>query len=89
MFDRIPHMTKTMATELIRAVNHFHSALDKPIKLEIPGDLHSLSARQKVPKLRLIFPYIPHSKVNPYLARTEHNFIENFASQATHRWRKR
>ena len=69
-----------MATELIRAVNHFHSTLDKPIKLEIPGDLHSLSARRKVPKLRLIFVIYPtpafkliNSKVNPYLARTEQN----------------
>ena len=72
-----------MATELIRAVNHFLSTLDKPIKLEIPGDLHSLSARRKVPKLRLIFPYtciyttpafkLINSKVNPYLARTEQN----------------
>ena len=32
---RISHMTKPYVTELIRGVNHFHSLLDKPIKLEI------------------------------------------------------
>ena len=28
--------------------------------LRPPGDVHSLSASQKVPELRHIFPYIPH-----------------------------
>ena len=30
-----------------------------------------------------------YQEISQLLNRTEHNFIENYASQAVHRWRKR
>ena len=48
---------KHMATELIRGVNHFHSLLDKPIKLERSSQLECKSESAKTEVIFfLIYP---------------------------------
>ena len=54
---RIPHI----AIELIRGVNHFHSSLDKPNKLEISSwRCSQLDCKSENSKIEAFFPYIPH-----------------------------
>ena len=56
-----------MATWLIKDVNHFHSLLDKPIKLKISikssWRCSRLKFKSESVKTEAYFPYISHSCV--------------------------